>query len=162
MKYLKNLLLVFDSVIKTTLMFTIYFFSGFVIKNNKRWGFGSWAGKEFRGNAKYLYNYVRSNHKEIEIFWISKSKSLHEELLKKGINSVYAYSINGFIKISTSSIIFCTHRFVDFIPCLTKNSNIVLLGHMTFTIKTNSIRELLKKKILLKRFIINSYYYFFL
>ena len=151
MKYLKNLLLVFDSVIKTPLMFTIYFFSGFVIKNNKRWGFGSWAGKEFRGNAKYLYNYVRSNHKEIEIFWISKSKSLHEELLKKGINSVYAYSINGFIKISTSSIIFCTHRFVDFIPCLTKNSNIVLLGHMTFTIKTNSIRELLKKKIFIKK-----------
>ena len=75
-------------------MFIIYFFSGFVKKNNKRWGFGSWGGKEFRGNAKYLYNYVRSYHKEIEIFWISKSKSLHEKLLKKVINSVYAYSIN--------------------------------------------------------------------
>ena len=151
MKYLKNLFLVFDSVIRTTLMFIIYFFSGFIIKNNKRWGFGSWAGKEFRGNAKYLYNYVESNHKEIEIFWISKSKSLHEELLKKGINSVYAYSINGFIKISTSGIIFCTHRFVDFIPCLTKNSTIVQLGHMTFTIKNNSIRESLKRENFIKK-----------
>ena len=151
MKYLKNLFTLFSSIIKTILMFIIYFFSGFVKKNNKRWGFGAWSGKYFRGNAKYLYNYVKSNHEEIDIFWISKSKSLHEELLKKGINSVYAYSINGFIKISTSSIIFCTHRFVDFIPCLTKNSTIIQLGHMTFTIKNNSIKESLKKENFIKR-----------
>ena len=151
MKYLKNLFTLFSSVIKTILMFIIYFFSGFVKKNNKRWGFGAWSGKYFRGNAKYLYNYVRSNHNEIDIFWISKSKSLHEELLKKGINSVYAYSINGFIKISTSGIIFCTHRFEDFIPCLTKNSTTVHLGHMTFAIKTNSLREMLKNENFIKR-----------
>ena len=127
-------------------MFVIYFFSGFVKKNKIRWAFGSWAGKEFRGNTKHLYNYVRHNHKEIEIFWIAKSKNQHEKLLKKGINSIYAYSIDGFIKISTSSVIFCTHRAVDIIPCLTKNSILVWLGHMTFTIKENSPREFYKKK----------------
>jgi len=148
MKYLFTL---FSAVIKTILMFIIYFFSGFVIKNNKRWSFGSWVGKEFRGNTKYLYNYVRSNHKEIEIFWISKSKSQHEKLLKKGINSVYAYSIDGFIKISTSGVFFFTHGLVDIIPCLTKNSILVQLGHMTFTIKNNSINEILKKKNFIKR-----------
>ena len=151
MKYLKNLFTLFNSVIKTFFMFIIYFFSGFVKKNNKRWGFGSWGGKEFRGNTKYLYNYVRSHHKEIEIFWISKSKSVHEELLKKEINSIYAYSFNGFIKILTSSIIFCTHRFIDFIPCLARNSIAVQLGHITFTIKTISTREILEKENFIKK-----------
>jgi len=148
MKYFSTL---FGTVIKTTFMFIVYFFSGFIVKNNKRWSFGSWAGKKFRGNTKYLYNYVRSNCKEIEIFWISKSKTEHEKLLKKGINSVYAYSINGFIKISTSAVIFCTHGFVDTILCLTRNSILVQLGHMTFAIKNNSRKEILKKENLIKR-----------
>ena len=148
MKYLSIL---FSTAIKTTFMFVVYFFSGFVAKNNKRWGFGSLAGKEFRGNAKYLYNYVRNNCKEIEIFWISKSKSEHEKLSKNGINSVYAYSIDGFIKISTSAVIFCTHGFADTVLCLTRNSILVQLGHMTFTIKNNSRKEILKKRSFFKR-----------
>ena len=162
MKYLFALFTLFSSVIKTILMFIIYFFSGFVIKNNKRWGFGSWVGKEFRGNTKYLYNYVRSNHKEIEIFWISKSKSQHEKLLKKGINSVYAYSIDGLIKISTSGVFFCTHGFVDIIPCLTKNSILVQLGHMTFTIKNNSINETHKKNFIKRIYHQCLLFYFFM
>ena len=70
-------------------MFIIYFFSGFVKKNNKRWGFGSRAGKEFRGNAKYLYNYVRSYHKEIEI------RKKEKELIK---NKYYEVVILGILK----------------------------------------------------------------
>ena len=132
-------------------MFIIYFFSGFVKKNKKKWGFGAWEGKEFRGNTRHLYNYVRENHKEIEIFWVSKSKRQHEKLLKKGINSVYAYSFNGFIKISTSSVIFLSHGSSDIISCLTKNSILVQLGHMTFTIKENSYRVILKKKTFIKK-----------
>ena len=36
--------------------------SGFV-KKNKRWGFGSLAGQEFRGNSKYLYNYLKESQR---------------------------------------------------------------------------------------------------
>jgi len=139
------------TIANITFQFVIYFFSGFIKKNKKRWAFGSWSGKEFRGNTKHLYNYVKNYHKDIEIFWIAKSKNQHEKLLKNGINSVYAYSFNGFKKISTSSVIFCTHRAVDIIPCLTKNSILVWLGHMTFTIKQNSQREFYKKKNYLTR-----------
>ena len=141
----------FAAIIKTILMFFIYFFSGFVKKNKKKWGFGSWGGKEFRGNTRHLYQYVRDNHKEIEIFWVSKTKSQHEKLLKKGINSVYAYSFNGFIKISTAGVIFLSHGSPDIISCLTKNSILVQLGHVTFTIKENSYRETLRKKTFIKK-----------
>ena len=59
------------------------------------WGFGSRAGEEFRGNSKYLYNYIEKKHKDIEIYWIAKSVKENIKLKKQGINSIYAYDLKN-------------------------------------------------------------------
>ena len=142
---------IFKTILSNLIFLILYVPSGFIKKNKKRWGFGSLAGQEFRGNSKYLYNYLKESHKDLELFWIAKSKKQNKILREKGINSFYAYSLKGILKICTSSVIFLTHGLVDTIICVSKNTKLVQLGHMTFTIKENSLVKRLEKKNFLSK-----------
>ena len=44
-------------------------------------------------------------------------------------------------------IYFCTHGFVDLVVGLTRKAKIIMLGHMTYTIKNNFRSNILKKKV---------------
>ena len=160
--FLKKIFIFLFSILQSIFIIFIYLFSGFKSKKKNLWCFGSLAGKEFRGNTKYLFKYLEKNHKEIEIFWIAKSRSLNLKLRKKGINSIYAYDLEGFKKISSASLFFCTHGFVDLVLALTRKAKIIMLGHMTCTIKNNSKKILMEKKNFLNKiyeFIKTSYFY---
>ena len=66
----------------------MYVPSGFIKKNKKRWGFGSLAGQEFRGNSKYLYNYLKESSQRFRTILDSQiQKNKIKFLEKKGINS---------------------------------------------------------------------------
>lgn len=149
--FLKKLLIFFYSIILIFFTLILYFFSGFKSKKKNLWGFGSLAGQEFRGNSKYLYKYLEKNHKEIEIYWLAKSLKEDMKLKKQGINSIYAYSFSSFKKIASTNLFFCTHGFVDLIVGLTRKAKIIMLGHMTYTIKNNFRSNILKKKSFLSR-----------
>ena len=144
--FLKKLLVLVNSILLFFCTLFFYYYSGFNSKKKNLWGFGSLAGQEFRGNSKYLYKYLKKNHKEIEIYWLAKSTEEDLRLKKKGINSIYAYSFKGFKKIVSTNLFFCTHGFVDLIVGLTRKAKIIMLGHMTYTIKNNSRNNILKKK----------------
>ena len=150
---MKKFLIFFFSLFQIIFIIFLYFLSGFRPKRKNLWGFGSLAGKEFRGNSKYLYRYLEKNCKEIEIYWIAKSREENIKLKKQGINSIYAYDFRNFKKIASTSLFFCTHGFVDIILGLTRKAKIVMLGHMTYTIKNNFRKDIFKKKNILNRFI---------
>ena len=81
--FFKKLLIFFYSIILIFFTLVLYFFSGFKSKKKNLWGFGSLAGQEFRGNSKYLYKYLEKNHKEIEIYWLAKSRKEDVKLKSK-------------------------------------------------------------------------------
>lgn len=143
---LKKLLVFFYSILFFFFALVLYFFSGFKAKKKNLWGFGSWAGKKFRGNSKYLYKYLEKNHKEIEIYWLAKSYEENIKLKKQGINSIYGYNFNNFKKILSTNLFFCTHGIVDLLISLSRKTKIIMLGHMTYTIKNNFRNNILEKK----------------
>ncbi len=143
---LKKLIVFFYSILLFFCTLFLYFFSGLKSKKKNLWGFGSLGGQEFRGNSKYLYKYLEKNHKEIEIYWLAKSLEEDRKLKNKGINSIYAYNFNNFKKIASTNLFFCTHGFVDLLVGLTRKTKIIMLGHMTYTIKNNFRNNILKKK----------------
>jgi len=53
------------------------------------WIFGSWDGKSFLDNSKYLFLFVNHYFPQINAVWISKDKSLVEELRKRGYKAFY-------------------------------------------------------------------------
>lgn len=66
----------------------------FLSNRSKRiWVFGSETG--YNGNSKYLLQYIKENHKEIDAFWITKRKQECIQLREKDINAYYSYSLKG-------------------------------------------------------------------
>lgn len=73
----------------------IYCVSFIIHKDRKIWVFGAWAGRLFSDNSKHLYDYVRENHKDIKAVWITKNRSLAQEMQKKGLPCFYYNSLQG-------------------------------------------------------------------
>ena len=55
----KKIAVFFYSIFQTIFLFFLYFLSGFKAKKKNLWCFGSLGGKEFRGNAKNLFNHLK-------------------------------------------------------------------------------------------------------
>ena len=75
----------------------ILFLISFLIPRKKNiWIFGSWYGKRFSDNSKYLFLYVANNHKEdIKPIWISKDKKIISELRRNNYLAFHAYELRG-------------------------------------------------------------------
>lgn len=65
-------------------------------KNKKIWIFSAWNGKFFSDNPKFIYLYTYKNHKDISVIWITKSRTLYNQLRDKGLPVSYAYSLKGY------------------------------------------------------------------
>lgn len=51
--------------------------------NKNVWVFGSWSGKFYNDNAKYIFEYVRENNPEIRAVWITNNPHAHRQLTKE-------------------------------------------------------------------------------
>ena len=76
---------------------------------------GGANGKAFVGNTKYLYKYLK-RHTDHKLFWFSKSHELSRELDKKGVNNIYAYSLEAIKILRRARAIFVTHGYFDILP----------------------------------------------
>lgn len=59
------------------------------------WLFGSDVGRKYAQNSKYLFEYVRDTHPEIEAYWITCSPDVFQELKLRGIPVLNNLSIKG-------------------------------------------------------------------
>jgi len=89
----------------------LYFFSGFIPRDHRKWLFSSWGGKAYRGNCRYLFEYIEPPN-AINPIWFTKSLNSFKALKKRGVNVVYAYSPKGIYSLCTAKCIFVSH-FVD-------------------------------------------------
>src|SRR5690606_19878170 len=62
--------------------------------------FGAGDAKQFQGNPKYIYQYLRVNQcKSLESYWSAKSKMQQQFLADMNAPFIDPYSISGFFKI---------------------------------------------------------------
>ena len=110
---IKKVLKLVVRVFIQTISFSIYFSSGFFPRNEKIIVFGCWEGRYFRGNSKYLYLYFRDNYSDIQSVWQTKDYGLNIKLRQEGVNSCYAYSIQGIIYSLKAKYFIVTHGIRD-------------------------------------------------
>jgi CDP-glycerol glycerophosphotransferase (TagB/SpsB family) len=79
--------------IKKLINFSIKMLTLFIPKDKDIWLFGSWFGKRFSDNSRYLFLYSNENRELLglkKVIWITKSNEIFEELSKANLN-VYKY-----------------------------------------------------------------------
>ena len=76
---------------------------------------GGANGKAFMGNTKYLYKYLNENT-DYNSIYIVKSKELQKKLENKGINTIYAYSVEAIKTLRKARAIMVTHGYFDILP----------------------------------------------
>ena len=60
-----------------------YFVSLFVRRDPKRIAFGSWSGKLFMDNSRYLAEYIKSNYPDYKLFWVGDDE-ISNEVISSG------------------------------------------------------------------------------
>lgn len=102
--------------------------STLVPKNKKNWVFGSWFGKQFSDNSKYLYNYVSQYDEDINVIWIGKNKKVIHDLRNQGVNAYYYKSLLGIYYQARASVVFFTHS-------VGADLNPLFIGYTTFRVQ---------------------------
>ena len=59
----------------------------FVKKDNKTLLIGSWMGRRFADNSRYLFQYLSSNRTQLElehVVWVTRDAELYDSLIRLG------------------------------------------------------------------------------
>ena len=90
----------------------LFFLISYLIPRKKnKWVLSSWEGEAFRGNNRYLYEFLQRK-KDVIPIWITKNKKLYHKLSLKDVNIIYAFSIKGIFTLLTARVIFYLSWFI--------------------------------------------------
>lgn len=59
------------------------------------WVFGAWRGERYADNSKAIFEYVLTNHPEIQAWWVTKDANVYERLKSQCLPVVMAHSTEG-------------------------------------------------------------------
>lgn len=107
----------------------LYVYSGNAKKDPMIWVFGAWQGKMYADNAKYLFQYIFSHHKEVRCVWVSADEATVLKLRSQGYESYKIGSRRGIEIISHAGAVFMTEGNDDVGSFLIRNSVQVQLWH---------------------------------
>jgi CDP-glycerol glycerophosphotransferase (TagB/SpsB family) len=109
----------------------LYWISKLISKDEKLWIFGSWFGKKYADNSKYLFEYINSYHPEIRAVWITDDIAIVNELKSKEYEVYKRYSIKSIlIGIKAKYAIVVQSNLVDLMPFLNNNrTELIQLWH---------------------------------
>lgn len=91
----------------------LYLISFLIPKSKKIWVFGSWGGKAFADNPKYLFTYIQSQDGPIKTIWVSRSKVVVATLRANGYRSFLVNSIPGIWYSCRAKIGVTSHGMID-------------------------------------------------
>lgn len=138
-KVLRNIIARFwiiTSFMAGSFWFLIYFLSGFIPRDKNLMIFGSWEGKKYCDNAKYLFLHIAQNHPEIRPVWLSRNSTVIKKIKADGYEAYHVNSWQGFCLSCRAKYIFITHGLQeDIFPYCTRKAVIFDLFHATFPIK---------------------------
>ena len=94
-------------------MLTLYL-SMLIPKDKSLMLFGAWFGEKYADNAKYLYEYVLKNRKDLKPVWMTSSKDVYVEMKRNSLPVCMSGTIMG-IKLAMRAwtVFYCTHDQED-------------------------------------------------
>ena len=101
----------------------------FIPRNKNLWIFGSWSGKKYSDNSKFLFEYVNLHCSNIKAIWITKSDEVYKELKKTGRNVYYENSIKGIFSCFLAKYAFLSNGAFDVNPYFLNGCKEIWLWH---------------------------------
>lgn len=125
-----------------------------VKKDPNIWVFGSWFGRRYSDNSRYLFEYIVSNHPEIKAIWLTDDDYIYFKLKSEGRMVFKKKSLRAYVYCLKASVtIYVQSNYVDCLPYLNnKKVHKVQLWHGIPLKKIGYDNNLLKENNLLKFF----------
>lgn len=132
----------------------IWYLQKIIPRSKKVLIFGGWSGLKYADNSKYLFEYIKSENKELRCIWLTRNKKILKKLNHLNIECYLINSFRGiwFSLISKNFIICSTKKDIN--SYFTNGGKIYQLWHGApmkkiglddnFT-KSNSILNIIKK-----------------
>ena len=99
-------------------------------KKEKLWVFGTWDGKLYSDNSKYLFEYISENCPEIDAIWITREKNVYKEVKEKGYKCCMYNKMDGIWSALRSQAAFVTCSTHDISPFInSKKTQVFNLWH---------------------------------
>lgn len=89
----------------------VHLFTFLCPRNKRIWVFGSWDGKVFSDNTKYLYLNTVKNQPLICAIWVSYNKSLIKKMQSLGFKAFYGWSFKGIFYYLRAGYYFIDHGY---------------------------------------------------
>lgn len=100
-----------------------------VPKKKNLWVFGAWKGTLYADNAKYEFEYISRNKKEINAVWISRNQNVARNVRAKGFKAYRRHSLLGAWSCVRADVIFLTEDRHDVSRILTCGAKVIQLWH---------------------------------
>lgn len=100
------------SSLRNIIIFPLRLISVFPVKKNI-WLFGSWSGRYYNDNARYLYNYILANKAEIRPVWITSSERVRQLLVKENKECYRFNSLKGIYYSCFARVVVVTDSWGD-------------------------------------------------
>ena len=99
-------------------------------RDRNLWVFGCWMGGKYDDNAKFLFEHVNKNHRNIRCVWLTRNKNVVDQVRQLGYEAYLSSSLKG-VKVSLRcGVAIMTNGLDDFgaVP-LMGGAKIVALWH---------------------------------
>ena len=104
--------------------------TGLIPKKKNLWLFGAWQARLYADNSKYLFEYINSNHQEINAVWLTREKSVVAEVRARGYKCYTMSSLKGLWFAARAEAVFETEGDWDVSPIINKNkTKVIQLWH---------------------------------
>lgn len=111
-------------------LFLIYWVSGLLPRNPRRWVFGCWDGERFIDNAAALFSYAAALRESgVEPIWISRDAGIIRALRAQGHAACHAWSPSGIHACATAGVYVYSGLTKDINHWLSRGARRVLLRH---------------------------------
>jgi CDP-glycerol glycerophosphotransferase (TagB/SpsB family) len=87
--------LTITNIVKLVLLNIVHWLSFLAIRDKNIWIFGSWDGKVFLDNPKYLFLATQKLSPSIKPIWVSNNTALVHSLRQKGYKAYYTFQIQA-------------------------------------------------------------------
>ena len=91
----------------------ISLFFRLIPKNRKLVIFGSMAGNYYGDNSRYVFERILQTNPELQSVWMTRKKSIYNELIKMNLPVCYMYSVSGLTSIIRASLGVYTNNLAD-------------------------------------------------
>lgn len=147
---------IIKTIIISILMFNVYWFSQIVPKKKGLWIFGSWNGKKYGDNSKYLFEYINKHITDIRPVWLTRNQKAFDLISSKGYEVYRTYSLRGFLISMIAEKAFISVGIKDVNRYTINRKYVIMMWHGSTPIKKIVFDDTITRK---KQFLLEKLLY---